>query len=226
MSLCYRCGHIKKVTSFKVYVRFLVSDGIRNVNLCSECAISIGPGDRLPYGRLTYNNRIPVTIIAFLEEPEDQRRIREAGHAARLETEAAAERARQAAQAAMARARRIERVRYLRRFRPSNRRWVGGWEGGGITCFGMWISRRRPRLRSDEEVAILRGLKDDDETGWLIYADWLDDHGETGNETWILLSEKIRRHVNVQVSQRLRADRRPSARRVSPATTDLQEASS
>ncbi len=47
-----------------------------------------------------------------------------------------------------------------------------------VCPWGIWAGERRPR--SQEECNFLSGLRDADDTGWLAYADWLDEKEDGG----------------------------------------------
>jgi uncharacterized protein (TIGR02996 family) len=86
---------------------------------------------------------------------------------------------------------RRDRVLYLRRFSPQNRKWLKGFTLA--TVRGMEVYPRRRRPQTDDEATFLRNLTNDDVTGWLVYADWLDDNAAGGGTSGKgLLSDQIR----------------------------------
>jgi hypothetical protein len=107
------------------------------------------------------------------------------------ELEEKKERLRQELRRAREEEQRRAREAFLNGFDPANRQWLES--GPDVTCFGMHVYnshdykvRRVPQ--TDEEVVVLRWVRDGDAQGWLNYAAMLDDVDPA-------VATKIRSHI-------------------------------
>jgi len=93
-----------------------------------------------------------------------------------------------------------------KRFSPENWDWLKAREETPLRCHNMEVIPWRRQPRSDEAVSFLRGLETGlnrkgttDDTGWLVYADWLDEREQ--DEQAKEVAGKIRKHISYNTQQ-------------------------
>lgn len=181
---CCKCGRRRECWFRKLTLQFSVNTHVRSARLCVTCNATIAVGDRLQRGCLSYGNFNPPTVAKINEQFSDKL---SAAQKKRIERDIEAKRH----ASEQERNERRDRVLYLRRFSPQNRKWLKGFTLA--TVRGMEVYPRRRRPQTDDEATFLRNLTNDDVTGWLVYADWLDDNAAGGGTSGKgLLSDQIR----------------------------------